>query len=214
MHHGNNHILFGQHRRGADVPEEDHFPPAFLKIGLPAHLAVELHRGERAALKIDEDTVTGCHGRRVAARTIAMLAGDLRAEGRLPLDSPVSVKHEQCIFSLQRCGHINALFPDDRRRTAAARQRRFPKQVRGCTPGRGIGSRRRTAIVLRPAPARPVRQPTAPSGNRSTQRDKQQPCGKHWRSILFHHPPPPQSFIQFVFLPADPSGKFDNKDGS
>ncbi len=84
VHPDHDHVILGKHRRRAVVPVQCVRPETLNQVGLPAHLTVEFHRRQDAALEIDEDAFAIRRGRRIAARTIAMRAGFLPAKGRLP----------------------------------------------------------------------------------------------------------------------------------
>src|SRR5262245_35125928 len=69
MHTGENDVFVGQHRRSARVPEKI-FTSIFLdEVYVPSDVAIEIERGEVAALEINENALPIGHWRSVGARS-------------------------------------------------------------------------------------------------------------------------------------------------
>src|SRR5437899_2660599 len=126
---------------------------SFNQIELPTNLTVQLERRKGAALEVNEHALAVRGGRRVAAGAIAMLARPLRSERGLPERQARPIERQHGVEVVGRGGKINALVPDNRRRTALAGQGRLPKNLlefHRITPAFNA------AVVTRPAPAGPV----------------------------------------------------------
>src|SRR6266850_6117628 len=82
------------------------------EIGHPANLSAQIHRCERAALEIDEYTFSIGGRRRIAARTVAVLACVLLAERCLPKLFSSPIKGQNSIHTVHWRCQVNALLPN------------------------------------------------------------------------------------------------------
>src|SRR5207237_5989165 len=97
-----------------------------LKVGLPLFVAIQVKTRKRAALVVNDHSLTIGHRRRVAAAAIAMLALPLRAKLPAPSLLAVHVVTDNAILALDSARDEDPLSPDGRRRSAEAGQIRFP----------------------------------------------------------------------------------------
>src|SRR5687768_4296373 len=119
---------------------------------LPPHSTA----ANRAALEEHVHALTICDGRRIAARTIAMLAGVFLAKHGPPSFSSLVVIAEQGVTTIDRRRQIDPLIETDGRRTALAGQWRAPEVLGGAELHR-VATLFDAAVSKRAAPRAPVR---------------------------------------------------------
>ena len=118
-----------QHGRRAVIPEQRVLAESLDEVGFPADAAVEFDGRERAALEEHEHALAIGDRRRIAAGTVAMLAGVLLAKDGPPLLGSLEVVAEQRVATVDRSRQVDSLIEQDRRRTALARQRSFARDT-------------------------------------------------------------------------------------
>jgi hypothetical protein len=100
MHAAQDHLLVGNHRRGALIPKEMVGSKPGGKVVRPADRAVQLERGEATTAEVNEDALAISNGRRIAARTkLALFGRAFLSEPRQPQLLAVNVQRQDGIVS-------------------------------------------------------------------------------------------------------------------